>query len=154
VPDVTLTVVGRNPPPRVVALGRRDLSVRVTGSVPDVRPYIERAAVFVVPLRIAGGTRLKIYEAMAMEKAVVSTAVGAEGLPVRDGEDIVLADRPETFAAAITQLLTDPRRAEELGRRAAAVVRAEFGWDRVADQFAAICAQMVAPALSTVAGKQ
>ncbi len=153
VPAVTLTVVGRNPPPRVVALGRRDPSVRVTGSVPDVRPYIERAAVFAVPLRIAGGTRLKIYEAMAMEKAVVSTTVGAEGLPVRNGRDIVLADTPEGFATAITQLLTDTRRAEQLGRRAAAVVRAEFGWDRVADQFAATCARIVAPTLSLVAGK-
>jgi glycosyltransferase involved in cell wall biosynthesis len=151
VPGVTLTVVGRNPSPRVTALGRRDPTVRVTGSVPDVRPYIERAAMFIVPLRIAGGTRLKIYEAMAMEKAVVSTTVGAEGLPVRDGEDIALADAPEAFAATIIQLLTDTKRAEALGRRAAAVVRADFGWDRVAETFANTCARLL-PRLTSVAG--
>jgi sugar transferase (PEP-CTERM/EpsH1 system associated) len=152
VPGVTLTVVGRNPSPRVAALGRRDPAVRITGSVPDVRSYIERAALFVVPLRIAGGTRLKIYEAMAMEKAVVSTSVGAEGLPVRDGVDIVLADEPETFAAAVTRLLNDRRRAEGLGRHAAAVVRAEFGWSRVAEKFADTCARLLPPKLSSVAG--
>jgi sugar transferase (PEP-CTERM/EpsH1 system associated) len=152
VPAVTLTVVGRKPSSRVAALGRRDPAVRITGSVPDVRPYIERAALFVVPLRIAGGTRLKIYEAMAMEKAVVSTSVGAEGLPVRDGDDIVLADAPETFAAAVIQLLNDRRRGEGLGRRAAAVVRAEFGWDRVAEKFADTCARLLRPTLSPMAG--
>jgi sugar transferase (PEP-CTERM/EpsH1 system associated) len=152
VPAVTLTVVGRNPSPRVIALGRRDPAVRVTGSVPDVRPYIERAALFVVPLRIAGGTRLKIYEAMAMEKAVVSTSIGAEGLPVRDGVDIALADAPETFAAAVIHLLDDRQRAEALGRRAADIVRAEFGWGRVAEKFADTCAGLLPLRLSSVAG--
>jgi polysaccharide biosynthesis protein PslH len=152
VPAVTVTVVGRNPSPRVMALARRDPAVRVTGSVPDVRPYIERAAVFVVPLRIAGGTRLKIYEAMAMEKAVVSTSVGAEGLPARDGVDIVLADEPETFAAALSRLLNDRGRAERLGRRAAQVVRAEFGWGRVAEEFADTCERLLPPKLTFVGG--
>jgi sugar transferase (PEP-CTERM/EpsH1 system associated) len=152
VPAVTLTVVGRNPSPRVAALGRRDPAVRVTGSVPDVRPYIERAALFVVPLRVAGGTRLKIYEAMAMEKAVVSTSVGAEGLPVRDGEDIVLADTPDTLAVAVIRLLADRTSAEALGRRAADVVRTEFGWSRVAEKFADTCARLLPPKLSSVAG--
>jgi glycosyltransferase involved in cell wall biosynthesis len=151
VPDVTLTVVGRNPSPRILALARNDPAVRVTRSVPDVRPFIERAAAFIVPLRIGGGTRLKIYEAMAMEKAVVSTSIGAEGLPVHDGEDILLADTPETFASSVTQLLTDARRADEIGERAAAVVRGEFGWDRVAERFAAICAGLIAPAELTPA---
>ncbi len=152
VPAVTLTVVGRNPSPRVVALSRRDAAVRVTGSVPDVRPYIERAALFIVPLRVAGGTRLKIYEAMAMERAVVSTAVGAEGLPVRDGVDIVLADAPEKFATSVVELLTDRKRAGELGQRAASAVRAEFNWGRVAEQFAGICAGLLPSKLSSVAG--
>ncbi|MGE5926799.1 MAG: glycosyltransferase [Gemmatimonadota bacterium] len=140
VPGATLTVVGRNPPARIRALAERDPMVRVTGTVPDVRPYIERAAVFVVPLRIGGGTRLKIFEAMAMERAVVSTAVGAEGLPVNDGADILLADAPEAFAAAVAGLLEQPARAESLGGAAARLVRASFGWDRVADIFADQCA--------------
>jgi sugar transferase (PEP-CTERM/EpsH1 system associated) len=145
VPDVTLTVVGRNPSPRILDLARHDPAVRITGSVPDVRPFIEHATVFIVPLRIGGGTRLKIYEAMAMEKAIVSTSIGAEGLPVTDGEDIILADTPETFASSVIQLLTDAQRAERIGRRAANLVRAEFGWGRVADKFATICDGLVAP---------
>jgi glycosyltransferase involved in cell wall biosynthesis len=86
VPGTTLTVVGRNPYPGLLELSKRDHSIVVTGRVDDVRPFMEKAAVYVVPLRIGGGTRLKIFEAMAMEKAVVSTTVGAEGLPVRNAE--------------------------------------------------------------------
>ena len=82
IPDVTLTVVGRNPYQSLLELAKRDSSVVVTGRVDDVRPYMERAAAYVVPLRIGGGTRLKIYEAMAMEKAIVSTTIGAEGFAI------------------------------------------------------------------------
>ncbi len=139
VPNVTLTVVGRNPFPALVELSRRDSSVVVTGRVEDVRPYMERAAAYVVPIRIGGGTRLKIYEAMAMEKPIVSTTVGAEGLPVGDGRELLLADTPEAFAAAVVSVLTDEKLAQGLGRRAAETVRANFGWERVAARFAEIC---------------
>ena len=134
-----LTVVGRNPYPSLLELSRRDASVVVTGRVDDVRPYMERAAAYVVPLRIGGGTRLKIYEAMAMEKAIVSTTVGAEGLPVTDGKELRIADTPETFAAAVIDLLTNREAAEQLGQDAARVVRERFGWDGVAKRFAEIC---------------
>jgi glycosyltransferase involved in cell wall biosynthesis len=143
VPDATLTIVGRNPPSSIQNLAAREPSVRVVGRVPDVRPYLERAAAFVVPIRIGGGTRLKIYEAMAMEKAVVSTTVGAEGLPVRPGDHLLIADEPAQFAAAVIGLLTDPERAESLGRQAAAMVRAQLGWEPVGTAFAEICAQVV-----------
>lgn len=143
VPDVTLTVVGRNPLPSLVELGKRDASVVVTGRVDDVRPYMERAAAYVVPLRIGGGTRLKIYEAMAMEQPIVSTTVGAEGLPVRDGAELLLADTPEDFAASLVRVLTDEDMAREMGARAAATVRARFGWDKVAASFAGACAEAV-----------
>ncbi|MFN2400639.1 MAG: glycosyltransferase [Gemmatimonadaceae bacterium] len=143
VPDVSLAIVGRNPSPRVLSLAQRDPAVTVTGRVADVRPYISQAAVFVVPLRVGGGTRLKIFEAMAMGKAVVSTTIGAEGLPVTGGENILLADEPGTQADAIVELLRDPARAARLGRRAATDVRTSFGWDRVADNFAAICESVV-----------
>jgi glycosyltransferase involved in cell wall biosynthesis len=139
VPDVTLTVVGRDPYPGLVELSKRDPSVVVTGRVEDVRPYMEEAGVYIVPLRIGGGTRLKIYEAMAMEKAIVSTSIGAEGLPVRDGDEILLADTPESFADAVIRLFLQESLAAEVGRRAAATVREKFGWDTVADSFAEIC---------------
>lgn len=139
VPGVTLTVVGRNPYPGLVELSKRDPSIIVTGRVDDVRPYMDEAAVYIVPLRIGGGTRLKIYEGMAMEKAIVSTSIGAEGLPVADGKEIVLADTPESFADAVIKLIRDENLANQIGQRAAERVRSEFGWDKVADDFAAIC---------------
>lgn len=143
IPDATLTVVGRNPYPSLLELSRRDPSIVVTGRVEDVRPYMERAAAYVVPLRIGGGTRLKIYEAMAMEKAIVSTTVGAEGLPVTDGKELRIADTPETFAASVVDLLTNADAARKLGQQAARVVREKFGWDGVAKRFAEICLQSV-----------
>jgi len=139
VPNVKLTVVGRNPYPGLLELSKRDPAVIVTGRVDDVRPFMEEAAVYVVPLRIGGGTRLKIYEAMAMEKPIVSTSIGAEGLPVEDGQEIVLADTPETFADAVVKLIQQPQVADEIGQRAATKVRQKFGWDKVAESFAAIC---------------
>jgi sugar transferase (PEP-CTERM/EpsH1 system associated) len=138
-PNATLTVVGRNPYPSLLELSRRDPSVIVTGRVEDVRPHMERAAAYVVPLRIGGGTRLKIYEAMAMAKPIVATTVGAEGLPVTDGKELCIADTPETFAAAVVNLLTNPEAARKLGQESARVVREKFGWNGVAKRFAEIC---------------
>jgi polysaccharide biosynthesis protein PslH len=139
IPEATLTVVGRNPYPSLLELSRKDASIIVTGRVDDVRPYMERAAAYVVPLRIGGGTRLKIYEAMAMEKAIVSTTIGAEGLPVTDGRELRIADTAETFAAAVVELLTNRGAANHLGQQAARVVREKFGWSGVAKRFAEIC---------------
>src|SRR5262249_5496518 len=140
---VTLTVVGRNPYPALLELSKRDRSIVVTGRVDDVRPFIEKAAAYIVPLRVGGGTRLKIFEAMAMEKAVVSTSVGAEGLPVRNDEELILADTPEAFAGSVVSLLQDQELARRLGQRAAARVREMFGWRRVAESFALICENTV-----------
>jgi sugar transferase (PEP-CTERM/EpsH1 system associated) len=142
-PDVTLTVVGRKPYPGLVELSKRDPSVTVTGRVEDVRPYIERAAAYVVPIRVGGGTRLKIYEAMAMESPVVSTTVGAEGLPLEDGREILLADTPDGFADAVVRVLTDEEFARSLASRAARTVRERFGWERAAEKFASICERAV-----------
>jgi len=105
--------------------------------VDDVRPHIARAAVYVVPLRIGGGTRLKIFEAMAMGKAVVSTAVGAEGLPVTPGRDIVIVDEPARFAQAVVHLIRDAstRRAIEIAARQLVVER--YDWSAVAAGFEA-----------------
>lgn len=139
IPDATLTIVGRSPSRPVLDLAERHDAVEVTGSVPDVRPYMERASVFVVPLRIGGGTRLKVYEAMGMEIPIVSTTIGAEGLPVRDGHDLLLADDPDAFAATVVRLMRKPASGRELARTAAERVRAEFAWREVAARFAAIC---------------
>jgi len=140
--DATFWVVGRNPTDFL----RRELEgiagVRLTGTVDDVRPYIERAAVYVVPVRIGGGTRIKIFEAMAMCKPIVSTRVGAEGLPVSDGEDIVLADDPERFATAVVTLIRNQAERHRIGR-AARKLAERHDWNTAAACFSDICAAVV-----------
>jgi sugar transferase (PEP-CTERM/EpsH1 system associated) len=148
IPDVTLTVVGRKPYSSLIELAKRDRSIVVTHRVDDVRPYMERAAAYVVPLRIGGGTRLKIYEAMAMEKAIISTTIGAEGLPVKDGVELLLADTAESLAEAVIKVLNDRDLAKALGTRAATTVREKFGWEKVAERFENICEETVARASS------
>lgn len=143
IPQVSLTVVGRNPFPSLVELSKKDSSIVVTGRVPDVRPFMEKASVYIVPIRIGGGTRLKIYEAMAMELPTVSTKIGAEGLPVRDGEEILLRDTPPEFAEAVVKLLKDKSLAEKIGGQAAKTVREKFGWQKVANNFAEICKRAI-----------
>src|SRR5262249_5836127 len=106
-PGVSFTIVGRNPTRRILDLAARP-GVRVTGTLADVRPWTAGGAVYVVPLRVGGGTRLKIFEALAMGKAVVSTAIGAEGLELTPDRHIVPADDPDTFATAVVGLLEDP----------------------------------------------
>jgi sugar transferase (PEP-CTERM/EpsH1 system associated) len=143
-PDASLTVVGRHPSPSLTEFLARADGVEVTGSVPDIRPYLERAAVAVVPLRVGGGTRLKIFEAMAMERPVVSTTIGAEGLAVESGRDLLIADDPESMAAEVLRVLSDHQLAERLARTGAERVRARFGWPQVAAQFARLCEETVA----------
>ena len=137
IPDVSLTVVGRNPGPHLASLAR--LGVTVTGTVPDVRPHIDEAALYVVPLRAGGGTRLKIFEALAMAKAVVSTTIGAEGLGVTSNRDIVLADDPDTFAHAVVALLHDAPTRQRLGRAGRALVESTYTWRHAAETFEAHC---------------
>lgn len=141
-PAVTLTIVGRNPSRRLAALAASNQRIKVTGRVEDVRPYVDRATAYIVPLRVGGGTRLKIYEAMAMEKPVISTSVGAEGLPVRDGDELLIADDPDEFAEAVSRVLTDARLANRLGKQARKVVCERFGWKHAADRFIEICARL------------
>ena len=142
VPAATLTVVGRNPAPRLHAAAAR-AGVRVTGTVDDVRPFVDAAAVYVAPLRVGGGTRLKIFEALAMGKAVVSTTIGAEGLPLRPGEHVVLADDPPEFAGAVVSLLRDPERRRALGSAARRFVLERYSWARVSREFETCLAEVV-----------
>ncbi len=131
VPDATLSIIGRAPTPTVRRLGEI-AGVEVTGAVDDVRPHVGRGAVYVVPLRIGGGTRLKIFEAMAMAKATVSTTIGAEGLPVTDEADIVLADDPQTFADRVVALLGDHATRRRLETSARRLVVERYDWSAVA----------------------
>jgi glycosyltransferase involved in cell wall biosynthesis len=134
----TFRVVGRNPPPEIRRLSGVD-GVEVAGTVPDVRPYLDEAAVMAVPLLVGGGTRLKIFEAMAMGKAVVSTTVGAEGLSVIPGEHLLIADDPSGFADAVVSTLESPEHRAALGDAARRLVNERFGTEPVARQFDEIC---------------
>ena len=139
VPRARFRIVGRNPDRRVQkwASNSNDDSIEVTGRVPSVVEHLRQSAVVIVPLRIGGGTRLKIYEAMATAKAVVSTTVGAEGLDIHHGRDIMLADDARSFAQAVIMLLRDP----ELRRRyekAAAETAARYDWPAIGERFSEV----------------
>lgn len=139
IPTVNLSVVGRNPSQRLIKELKRYPEINVVGRVEDVRPFIGGHALYIIPLRIGGGTRIKAYEAMAMGKAVVSTTVGIEGLPVTDGENLILADGPGAFAQAVVMLLRDKDRRRHIGMKARSFVCGNFGWQKVANEFADIC---------------
>jgi glycosyltransferase involved in cell wall biosynthesis len=126
-PEATFTIVGRSPTPAVRRLAA-ECAVEVTGRVEDVRPYLAKATVYVVPLRIGGGTRLKIFEAMSAGRAVVSTKIGAEGLPAEDGRHLLLADDPPSFARAVVRLIRDAGAREQIERDARALVTERYDW--------------------------
>jgi sugar transferase (PEP-CTERM/EpsH1 system associated) len=140
-PKTTITFAGRNPSPEIRALADQARGIRVTGTVPDVRPYLWGASVSIVPLRIGGGTRLKIYEAMAAGVPVISTTVGAEGLAVTDGCNIHLADDAETFARKLLALLSNATERQTVADAAINLVTETFSWESVTERFEAILAE-------------
>lgn len=139
--DLQMWIVGRNPPPEVTRLGGD--GVHVTGRVHSVVPYYRQSSVCVVPLRIGGGTRLKILEAMALGRPVVSTSVGAEGLDVVDGEHILIADSPREFAQKTVRLLEDSALYDHVATKARQLVVAHYDWDTIAGQLMHAYAGMV-----------
>jgi glycosyltransferase involved in cell wall biosynthesis len=148
IPQAEAWVVGRSPSQRLRNLNSQNAGIQVTGSVEDVRPFIAESPVYVVPIRIGGGTRIKIFEAMAMGKAVVSTSVGAEGLPVTHGKDILLADTPEEFAAQVVRLARDKSARDALGASARRLVEENYSWASVVGSIDAVLQKALAkPAL-------
>lgn len=144
-PDIKATIVGRNPPSFIRELERTE-GITITGTVDDVRPFMRRAAIYIVPLRIGGGSRLKILEAFAMKKAVVSSRVGAEGLNAAEQEELLLADEPEEFVAAVTRFREDQALRQKLGNAGRALVEKQYGWD--------VLAERLNQFLGRIAGKQ
>lgn len=128
-PGVTVAVVGKDPSPALIArASAHETGVEVTGTVPDVRPYVERAAVCIVPLKVGGGTRLKVLEAFAMGKAVVSTSLGCEGIECIHGEHLLIADDPEAFARAVTTLMKSRDLRSKLGNNARKLAEHKYSW--------------------------
>lgn len=138
VPDVRILIVGHEPPPDILEWKRLP-GVEITGSVPDIRPYLERCTATIVPLRLGGGTRLKIMESIAAARPVVSTSVGAEGVGMRDREHLLIADDPEKFAECAAELLRDPALRQQLTSRAQPFVAGRFSWKVLGERFEAMC---------------
>lgn len=143
-PDARMKVVGRNPPDALVRhVASMSPEWQFTGFVDDVRDHVGGAAAFVIPLRVGGGTRIKAFEAMAIGTPVVSTSIGIEGLPLRDGEHYLNADEPEDLADSIVSLLTDAGRRRRISVSARDHVEKEFGFRKAAAVFERICLDTV-----------
>jgi len=129
-PQARCKIIGGSPPPSLLALaGPR---VELTGFVADLRPHLAAAAAVVVPLRLGGGTRLKIVEAMAMGKAIVSTTLGAEGIEAVPGRDLLVEDQPAAFADAVSRLLVEPAIAARIGQSARQLAVESYAWSGAA----------------------
>ncbi len=137
-PEATFTVAGRSPDARVMKAVEGVKGVQVTGKVDDMRPYLWGSKISVVPIRIGGGTRLKIYECMAAGLPVVSTTIGAEGLLYKDGSDILIADKPQAMASACVRLLQDEAARRALAEQAVRLVESQLSWAAVTQNFEAI----------------
>lgn len=135
VPDASLEVVGRSADQRVWELAGKHVTVQ--SDVPDMRPFLHRASVVVVPVLSGGGTRVKVLEAAACGKGIVSTPLGVEGLGLSHGREVLVGDSAEEFAAAVVELLRRPRRRRDLGQRARHAAR-RFDWDRIGAEFVSV----------------
>ena len=142
-PLVTWTIVGRNPPSSVLKLGNVP-GITVTGSVTDVKPYLAAATVAIAPLRIGSGTRLKILEAFAMKKAVVSTSLACEGLDVIPGKHLIVADQPEAFAQQVLNLLQDSQARAALAKAGHDLAQA-YSWELCGDALLSALRNIVEP---------
>ena len=142
-PDIHLQVVGDGATAELLRLAGP--GIEFTGRVPDVRPFIAAAGVVVVPLRIGSGTRLKILEALAMGRPVVTTRIGAEGLDLVDGEHVLIADGPTAFAAAVDRVLADDRLAAQLGERGRTLVERSYDWSEIGSRLVEAYDQLLAP---------
>lgn len=139
-PAIRAIIIGRNPPAALAEkVKERRLNVTFTGFVTDIRPYVEKANVYVVPLFIGSGTRIKVFEAMAMGRPVISTGLGVEGLDVQSGKHFIRADDAQSFSSAILALLDDAATCRRIAIAARRLMEDRFSWVRVAGQFEAIC---------------
>ena len=133
-PELKFYIIGKAPTETLRRLAKNDSRITVTGRVDDVRPYMAKSKIFVVPLRIGGGTRLKILEAMAMGKAVVSTSLGAEGIAYAKDKNIILADTPDAFAEKVISLLREEKRRKEIGVAARNLVLGQYDWNTIGEK--------------------
>ena len=142
-PDANLTVIGQVPSQRMLEPWQNEPRVRFTGLVDDIRPIVAAAGIYIVPLRIGGGTRLKILDAMAMGKAVVTTSIGCEGLQVTPGKDVLIADGAEAFSDAVIRVMSDSKLAAQLGANGRVCVEQNYRWVAIAKRMETVYARAV-----------
>lgn len=142
-PSVRLILIGRNPAPSIRELAAADSSIEVTGTVDDVRPHLAKASIMILPLRVGGGTRIKVFEGMAAGLALVSSRIGVEGLPVVDGQHALLADDPAAFADAVVSLIENHDRRRAMAAHARDWVQANFSWQTATQKFFDLCQRAV-----------
>jgi glycosyltransferase involved in cell wall biosynthesis len=141
-----------NPHPRLDEL-RANLAVEITGAVPDPRPYIQSAAVYVIPMRVGGGTRFKALEAMACSQAIVSTSLGVEGIPVQHERELLLADTPVAFAAAVVRIIRERQHngqvVKQLGENARYFVERHYSWAQIVPELEQVYSSAISRRLYT-----
>lgn len=137
-PDARFDIVGQDPPQELLAKMSEDSGLRVHGYIDDVRPLVAKAAVYVVPIRVGGGTRLKVLDALAQGKPIVSTSIGCEGIRVTAGHNIELEDDPGAFARRVVALLNDPERRRELGGNARRLAESNYAWGPIGKRLEAV----------------
>jgi glycosyltransferase involved in cell wall biosynthesis len=156
-PTVQLQIVGMNPHARLQRL-QANAAIQITGAVPDVRPYLHAADVYVIPMRVGGGTRFKALEAMAAGKAIVSTTLGVEGIGTSHAQELLIGDTPAEFAAAVLRLHADRAAgaplAQHLGRQARAFVAAHYTWDQIVPTVETLYAELIHPPAPSPADSQ
>ncbi len=130
IPAMKLSIVGANPAPEVVRLSR-DADIEVTGYVPDVRPFLRRAAVSICPMRVGAGAKNKVLEAMSIGTPVVSTSLGAEGIEAQPGHHLLVADAPKLFANQVSRIAQRPELRSRLARQARHLIEEKYDWDLV-----------------------
>jgi len=143
VPDVKLSIVGQGPPSELQAYAQEE-GIEVTGRVDDVVPYLKKGRIFICPVRLGGGFRGKILEAMAVGRPIVSTSLGAEGIPAQDGENILIADKAEDFARNIHNLLSDASLYQKISRNGRRLVEDKYAWEKGVEVLEGVLEAMMA----------
>jgi glycosyltransferase involved in cell wall biosynthesis len=134
IPDIKFYIIGQDPPKELINLSAEDSGIKVLGYVDDIRPYVAKSAIYVVPLRVGGGTRLKVLDALAQGKAIVSTSIGSEGIDVTDRKNIYLEDTSKGFSDSIIELIHDDEKREELGKQARILAEEKYAWPSITEE--------------------
>ncbi|MBE0558943.1 MAG: glycosyltransferase, partial [Proteobacteria bacterium] len=137
-PDMRFTIIGNNPPAKLIELAKGDSNIDLLGYVKDVRPYFAKASISVCPIRDGGGTRIKILDALAMGMPIVSTSIGCEGIDVLPGNDVLIADTPEEFEEKVDRIISDPEAGKKLSGRARVTAEEKYSWKALGEKLNAV----------------